>query len=424
MKFLLAIMAGCLFALAYFQLCPTFFSVILPILASSLLLFSWSKSTAKQAFFTGWLFGAIFFGLGISWVYVSIHEFGNIPIFEASGITLLFAIFLGLFPALQGYFLNKIFSPFLMNFFNTPQQKRLYKTPYLGNYLWPYYLLAFPALGCLLELLKSWIFTGFPWLEAGVTQIHGPLSGFAPILGSYGCSLILYFIAGLLTYSFQTFKNIKNSADPINATGPHTSKEIIYSDLSLIKICFPLILIFLIFVIGQLLSFKAWTQIIGQPILVSLIQGNIPQSLKWDEKNVINSLHIYYQESQKLPNSRFIIWPETAIPLDQINAQEYLGLVQDLLQKNNPTTALITGIPLIQSSNQYGDQYFNAAIILGNGHGVYQKNHLVPFGEYIPLREIFGIIFEFLNVPMSDFTAGSLHQPLMQSGAISNANFI
>jgi apolipoprotein N-acyltransferase len=410
------VLAGILSALAFFHFCPGLISAFLPIFSNSLLLFVWSqqgskkeaKNSAKQAFFTGWLFGLVFFGLGISWVYVSIHDFGNVPIFESAGITLLFALFLGLFPAIHGYLLQRFFP-----FSKYPDSRNS------TQMIWPYYLLAFPALGCCLELIRSWIFTGFPWLEIGTTQVKGPLAGFAPIFGSYGCTLLVYFIAGLLTYSIQCAQNAKNSV------GPDLSKKDLLSDRALFKIVFPFILIFLILLIGHSLKNKRWTTLKGAPIFVSLIQGNIPQSLKWDDNNVINSLKTYYQETARLPNSRLIIWPETAIPLDQINAQEYLGMLKELLSKNNSSTALITGIPLaLNGRSQKSDQYFNAAITLGNGSGTYQKHHLVPFGEYIPLHSIFGMVFDWLNVPMSDFTAGPDQQSLIQSNDLSIATFI
>jgi apolipoprotein N-acyltransferase len=444
------ILAGIFSAFSFFQICPIFLSWIFPFISSGLLLMTWSSllnkglnkglnktpdshlkinlgnnlgtnlsirkrifesikknRSSQYAFLCGWLFGLIFFGLGVSWVYVSIHDFGNVPLLQSAFITFVFALFLGLFPAFHGYFLNLFFSNFLNQ---KPKEKKKEKEN--KSIIWPYYLLAFPALGSLLELLKSWIFTGFPWLEIGITQIHGPLSGFAPIIGSYGCSLMIYFVTGLVVYFLRAYLDLKNSQN-IN--------EILNKDLVLLKLVSPLALAIFILFSGYFLSLKSWTTPLAPPILVSLIQGNIPQSLKWDADNAIHSLKTYYQATEKLPHSRLIIWPETAIPLDQIEAKEYLTMLYQLLQKNNPDAALITGIPFIDPDK---NQYFNASILLGNGEGIYQKNHLVPFGEYIPFHAIFGMIFEFLNIPMSDFTAGPKNQILMTSGGLSIANFI
>jgi apolipoprotein N-acyltransferase len=400
LTFFILTVSAMLCAFSFFSVCPSFLSWIFPILSSAVLIMVFSDlypQSARHAFLAGWWFGLIFFGVGISWVYISIHDFGNVSLLESSIITMIFAIFLGLFPAMQGYFLNYFFA-----------KKNAHPAESIH---WTYYCLAFPALGTLLELLKSWVFTGFPWLEIGIPQIHGPIAGFAPIIGSYGCGLLAYTLGGLVVYASKRWMFL---------TSTQNINQILNNDWVLLKLTAPLFFTLLIVVSGYFLSLKSWTRPVpgSSPILVSLIQGNIPQSLKWDENNVIHSLKVYYQATEKLPNSRLIIWPETAIPMNQLDAQEYLKIVENLIQKNNPHAALITGIPL------YANEYFNAAILLGNGSGIYQKHHLVPFGEYIPFQNIFGMIFEFLNIPMSDFTKGPAHQALMESGELSIATFI
>ncbi len=368
---LLALLSGTLLALPFFERCPELLRCLLPFLGLSLLLHIFTRSSIKAAFFYGWLTGLIFFGLGVSWVYISIHDFGDVPVLISAFITFTFSAVLGLFYGVHGYLLNRFFRS---------------KT---ADASFAYAVLAFPALGVLMELLKSVIFSGFPWLEIGMTQINGPLAGWAPLLGSYGLSYGVYLIVGL-------------------------SRKSNYLVLAFF-------FILLILGLGQGLKLKPWTSLDKISLRVSLVQGNIPQSLKWNEDNLRLSLQRYAELSQDLPISDLIVWPETAIPLSQIDADSYLDALIHYLKIARPQTTLITGIPFFDPLNE---TYFNAAIALGNGEGRYLKQHLVPFGEYLPFRPLFGWVFQFLHIPMSDFSAGPAAQTLIRVGPYSIATFI
>ncbi len=362
-----SILTAGLLAFPFFEHCPLLLQSVCPIFGLLLLLILFSSCSLKQAFFYGWFTGFVFFGLGVSWVYISIHDFGEVPSLEAGALTAALALFLGIFYGIQGYVFTLL--------------SRIRGCPLL------YHALFFPLTGVGAELLKAHLFTGFPWLEMGITQLNGPLAGFAPLVGSYGLSFLMFMIAGLLYVR-------KLSA---------------------------LLIVFILLIAGHSLRWVDWTHLSPHPITVSVVQGNIPQSLKWDENNVLMSLKRYQEVSQTLPNSDLIVWPETAIPLNQIDGDAYLYTLHEWLKKDRPFTTLVTGLPFFQSSS---NEYFNAALALGEGHGIYFKQHLVPFGEYLPWRPLFEGIFRLLNIPMSDFSMGPPNPPLIRTQNFSLATFI
>lgn len=295
-------------------------------------------------------FGMGFFGAGVSWVYVSIHTFGEVNCLIAGFITLLFIFLLASLFSLQGILLRP--------FHQHPIKK---------------YLLAFPAIWTLVEWIRQWLFTGFPWLYLGYSQTNSPLAGFIPVVGIFGTSFITVFCVGLIFYVMSTQK---------------------YKYISCL---------ILIFLAGYILSQLNWTRKISAPISVSLVQGDIPQLLKWDPAAAASTLNTYQTLTEK-NWSNLVIWPEAAVPLTLNDADNFLKLLNIHALKHH--TTLITGIPV-----EISDQGFlNAAIALGNGSGIYAKRHLVPFGEYIPFYHIFGNFMKILNIPFPDSLAGNSQQ--------------
>lgn len=366
----LALLFGMLLTLAFapFHLFP------LAIISPAVLLGTWLNASPKKAFWRGWLFGVGLFSTGVSWVYISIHTYGNTSPILAGLITALFIALLALFPALNGYLLNRYFP--LNN-----SAKRVY---------------AFPAIWVFLEWVRSWIVSGFPWLLIGYSQINNSfLKGYAPIFSVFGVSLAVLLCSSLLVNILIALKN-KQRLDAI---------------MSLAQLI-------LISAVGSVLSSIAWTHPTGQPIKVSLVQGNIPQSLKWLPEQIQPTLDRYEQLSQSHWDSNLVIWPESAVPITLQNAESFLENINSQAKQHQST--LITGIPIKADTNGY----YNSVIALGNGEGVYLKRRLVPFGEYIPFQHWLGRIFDLLQVPMSDFIPGmNLSKPIYANG-IKIATFI
>ena len=179
----LSLIAGALLTLAFapFNITP------LAIISPALLLSTWLYVSKARAFFRGWLFGLGLFSTGVYWVFISIHTFGEASLFLSSFITVGFINILALFPAVNGWLLNK--------YFPTINDGKI--------------LCAFPVIWAFLEWVRSWLFTGFPWLSLGYSQVHTPLKGYAPIFSMYGISLALLLNASLIVNAFLYFHKKK-----------------------------------------------------------------------------------------------------------------------------------------------------------------------------------------------------------------------
>lgn len=353
----------CMFAFAPFAIFP------LAIAATTGLCALIYHATPRQSFWRGFFFGAGLFGSGVYWVFISISVYGDVPDSIAALITAGLIAILSLYPAAACYLTNKYFS-------NHAQSKIIF---------------AFPAVWVLIEWLRSWLLSGFPWLLLGYSQTDSPLKGYAPIFSVYGVSLAMMITSGLiLTCIMNVRKNNYFSA---------------YKNLFAIAA---------IWIIGSLLTLIPWTQPTGEPVSVSLVQGNIPQSLKWSPEEVELSFNTYRDMSKPLwGKTDFIIWPESAIPMPLQDAQAFLEEMSEEAQKSG--TELIFGIP-VQTADSSG--YYNAIVSVGKYQNAYTKKQLVPFGEYVPMENLVARIFDFMNVPMSNMKPGRFDQQPMNFGNI------
>lgn len=349
--------AGILYTLAFapFNLCYAVFPALAYLFRSCLWL------SPKRACLRGYLFGLGQFGLGVSWVYVSVHDYGGGGVFGSLCITGLFVGFWALFPALSVYLTAKL-----------PVQK-------YGR------LIFFPFLWIVLEYLRGKIILeGFPWLQIAYSQLDGPLAGFIPLVGSYGTGLLAALTAVSLVRLFGQFRT-----------------SLVYY-----------IIICVVWVAGEVLRPAEWTQAIGTPIQVTLIQGNIPQDKKWLPETRASTILQYIGMTEAHWDSKVIVWPESAVPA-------YLSDVyEDFLRPLNQA-AKAHQVDLIVSVPSYGDkegEKYNSVITLGKHEGIYRKTHLLPFGEYMPWQPISGWILEHFDLRLSHFTPGSPEQPLLSAG--------
>jgi apolipoprotein N-acyltransferase len=333
----------------------------LAVVSLAILFRQWLFDSPGRAFRHGMLFGLGFFGAGMSWVYVSINFYGHVHFIPAVLVAMIFAGVLALFPALTGYAL-----------------KRMLRQPTPATLV-----LAFPAAWVFSEWLRSWVFTGLPWLSIGGGQIDSPLAGFAPVSGILGVDLAVVLSAALLVLAFHYKDYLKG-----------------------------LLLLLLLWSGGAWLNSIEWTEARGEPLKVTIIQGNISQENKWAPENLLNTLTIYTEETFVNTDSDVIVWPETAIPEFYHKVEEHwLTSLDAELQKTG--TDLITGIPMLDMTSW---KYFNNVITVGSERGFYSKRHLVMFGEYLPLRWLIGSTLDALAVPNADFTAGGKEQTLLQAG--------
>ncbi len=354
--FVLAALGG-IFAVAGFAPWNLF---PLPILSLALLFWLWARAASPRvSAWLGFSFGLGMFGAGIGWIYVALHDYGNMPLLLALPATFLFAAFLALFPALAGYLQAKIALP--------------------G---WMKQTLLLPALWVAVELLRGYLFTGFPWLAMGYAQVPGsPLAGYAPILGVYGVSLVAAMSAGLLVLLVQQRKGGKAVA----------------------------LALLVLWLGGAALRMVEWTVAEGAPVKVSLLQGNIAQDEKFEEGRLVATLETYRRLALG-SDARLIVFPETAVPLLRGEMPEsYADILREHARRHGSDI-------LIGAFEQEQNLYYNSMFSLGvSPSQAYRKNHMVPFGEFIPLRPVFGwLINEVLHIPMGDLASGGARQPLLR----------
>ncbi|MDR3158208.1 MAG: apolipoprotein N-acyltransferase [Zoogloeaceae bacterium] len=308
----------------------------------------------RQAAWRATLFGLGLFLSGVSWVYVSMYVYGGLSMVMAALPTLLLCFILAMgHPMLGGIFRH--YMP------ETPGRRALF----------------FAMLWASIDLLRGWLFTGFPWLALGYSQTPpSPLSGFAPILGVYGVS----FFTALISAWF------------VCGSRKHP---------------WPWIAALLVLLSGWGLRHYAWTRPVGEPVRVALIQGNIAQGQKWRPEKFIYTLNLYRDLIAQHP-AQLTVLPETAIPIfyDNID-KDYLRELKSLAMRENGN--LVMGV----LTRADAKTYWNSAVSLGVAPSQgYSKAHLVPFGEYAP----FGFDW-FLNIPMASFSSGPVRQlPLELSG--------
>ncbi|MGR8952076.1 MAG: apolipoprotein N-acyltransferase [Gammaproteobacteria bacterium] len=314
----------------------------------------------KRAALRGYLFGLGQFGLGVSWVYVSVHDYGGGGIIGSLCLTSLFVGFWALFPAMAVYLSVKL-----------PVNKA-------------YRLGIFPLLWLLVEYLRGQIvLEGFPWLQLAYSQLDTPLAGYVPLFGVYG--------AGLLTAL---------SAVIVIRVGVNPKASLWLAAL-----------LFGIWGAGSYLKTVSWTQAIGEPIKVTLIQGNISQDRKWLPETRISTILQYIRMTEAHWDSDLIIWPESSVPAYLSDVQETFITPLNKAAKEHQTD-LIVSVPSYGAAR--GEKY-NSAISLGGHEGMYRKIHLLPFGEYMPLQPVSGWILAHFDLRLSSFTAGTPDQPLLRA---------
>lgn len=333
------------------------------ILGLAILVYLWHKSASPtQAWWLGFSFGLGLFGAGIYWIYISLHVFGGMPAAMAVLATFALSAFLALFPATAGWAARKT------------------------GHLW----LSVPVFWVLGEWVRGWIFTGFPWLLSGYAQIPGsPLAGFAPVLGIHGVSLATVISASLLAaivLHWQQHAFRRNS----------------------------LILLTVLWLTGGMLKLIPWSTPTGTPIPVALLQGNLTQDLKWETQTLRETLQRYLDMSLST-QAKLVILPETAFPLliSQMPA-EYLQQLADHAREHG--SDILIGAVEEEQSEAEPARYYNSMISLGTSPSQsYRKTHLVPFGEFIPLKQVFGWVYEnWLNIPLTDLARGGFQQRPMQ----------
>ncbi len=319
------------------------------------------RHSTKVSAGVGYLFGLGLFGSGVWWVYISIHDFGGADAISSSLLTALLVAFLAIFPALTAAMINK-----------TSRVGGVWSRIVIAAFIW-----------VAIEYFRGyWLLNGFPWLQIAYSQLHTPLAGFTPLVGVYGVGFLLAISAFAWVEIWLHKMNVWRG----------------------------LIFVALIWCGGWLLKTVSWTHAIGEPFKMTLVQGNIGQGLKWLPNQRLNTLNLYRQLTEQHWDSKVIIWPETAIPA-------FLSEVKDEYLAPLAASAGEHGVDVVVSLPS-GDEtsYYNSVLVLSDSASFYHKNHLLPFGEYLPWQPLSGWVLDQLQIPLGDFSAGADRQKLLQAG--------
>ena len=336
------------------------------------LLVSLQGKTPKRSFFLGMLTGSIYFLGTIYWVSHSMYVYGNLP----AVLSLLALILLCLYLALYTGIFSLIFN-------------------FLSGKPGPHIMFAVPALWVSLEFLRTYALTGFPWAVLGYSQYKFlPLIQVADITGVYGISFLV------VAFNAAIYYMVIRSSGGTDRAHAFALKPLAQG----IIICIIIIIMPLIYGMGKLREEDK-----GRKVRISLIQGNIAQDKKWDPGFRREVIDKYRRLSSKAVsyNPDIIVWPESALPFifryDKTLTKEFIAFQKQL------NTYLLFGSVLVKDNGAGKKQLSNSAILLspeGNTVSVYDKIHLVPYGEYVPLREFFPFLKK-LVAAAGDFVHGN-----------------
>ena len=332
----------------------------LAILGIALLFAQLRQQSSRQSFITGFVFGLGYFGLGTSWVYVSIHTYGHLNPALSALFTLMFVAFFALFPACM-----------TMTYQRLATKKSLLFNCFLFSSLW-----------CLGEYLRSMFLTGFPWLLLGVGQYDTPLKYLLPIVGVYGVGFLACLAATCLAIGMQK---------------TNQTQRYLWVTTFVTILLTP-----------TLLKNHEWTRTISSDMSVGVIQANVSMRDKWDDTLFWQLLERYESSTLSLiGKSQLIVMPESAIPVPMNYVNDFLDNLDQRAKKAG--SAILLGIP--QPTTADDTAYYNTMSTLGLAQGSYLKQHLVPFGEFIP--KPFQQLSEWLNVPAANMKSGTNQQALI-----------
>jgi apolipoprotein N-acyltransferase len=360
-------LAGCLLPLSF---APFHLYGLAPVLLAGLF-FLWDGQQRREAAWRGFWFGFGAFAAGTYWLYISIHVFGGAPLWVAVLLMLGLVWLMAMYTAVCGYLVVTLSS---------------------GSVVLRW-CVVWPACWTLLEWLRGWLFSGFPWLSIGYGQIDGPLRAWAPVAGMFGVSLATVMIAGVLLTLVRGNTLNRKIAAAIAAV-----------------------------IVGStwLIHDRDWTSATDQDLRVRLIQGSISQDRKWLPEQLQPTLELYTELTFTTGDSQFTpdltVWPEVAVPAIAYRVQDFLD--------NVAAEAGARGMQIFLGVLTYDfddEQIRNSLIAIGEQSGAYHKRHLVPFGEFFPVPAFVREWMRMSGMPSQDTVTGERIQELLRVGDIQLA---
>lgn len=350
---------GCLFTTVFepFGLWPLAPILLLPFLYACLTM---SNRAAAQH---GFYFGVGLFLCGTYWIYLSVTGPGNAPWWIGGLLVVLLTLIMALYLAGTAWLIGRL------------AQKN------------PWWLLAIaPAGWTLVEWVRGWFLSGFPWMSLGYGQIDTSLAGWAPVLGVYGVSALLLVSTSALLLAFMLGGRQRWIA---------------------------LSIVLLPWVSGAALTSVEWTQASGAAIKTTIIQAGVSQERKWLIEEREPTKNYYRDTTLAHADSQLVVWPEVAIPSVTDREIPYMDSLQEISKRNSQT--ILFGILEREFLANGEARIFNSVILADGGvPQVYRKRHLVPFGEYFPVPATVREWMRMMNLPFSDLEPGADDQALLE----------
>jgi len=324
-------------------------------------LFAFRTGAPRLAANLGFAFGAGLFLTGTYWLYMSIHVFGQAPLLLAIFLMLGLVTIMAAYYAATGWLIASLG----------------------GSTAGPWlFLVVAPATWVILEWLRGWFLSGFPWMTLGYGQIDSPLAGLAPVFGVFGVSLALLISASAMLQALLT-------------TGRTRALMAVIAVIPWLT--------------GAVLDTKDWTRPTGSAVRVTVVQGGVSQDRKWLPEQFRPTLELYRSSLLEHHDSELVVWPEVAIPAVLDRVERFVSLLQSDLAGND--TTLLFGI--LERDAASSEVYNSVVAIDASDRQIYRKRHLVPFGEYFPVPDFVRAWMRMMNLPYSDISAGAASQPLI-----------
>ena len=352
----IALAAGLALAAAFAPLGLAALSVVCP----AIFILLWQDTTPREAAWRGALFTGGTFLAGTYWLYHSVHEIGHAPLPVAIFLMLGLVAIMGAYSAGLGWLVVR-------------------HGPRDGIGRW---MLLVPAGWVLVEWLRGWFLSGFPWLSLGYAHLDTWLRGYAPMLGVYGVGLAAAISAGALVTLIL---------------GTRVSRFVALAS------------IVAIWGIGAWLTRVEWTEPRDRSLSVALVQGAVPQTMKWEAGQRERTERLYLGLSRPHFGVDLVVWPEASIPALASDLGAFLAGVRAEAAAGG--SALIMGLLRNEPAT---DAYYNAMVAWDPGQpGTeqwYAKRRLVPFGEFFPVPATVRSWLKLMSLPYSDFEPGSDRQ--------------
>ncbi len=324
-------------------------------------MFAWMCLPPRAAAGLSFWYGAGLFLSGTYWLYISIHVFGQAPLWVALFIMVALVLIMAAYCSAAGWIISRLVHG---------DARRL--------------LLVAPAAWVAIEWLRGWFLSGFPWLAVGYSQIDSSIAGWVPLLGINGASVV----------------TVLSSAALLAAVMETGRMRWLYAGIVILP-----------WVVGASMQPIQWTQATDKALRTTIVQGGISQDRKWLRDEFEPTLTLYRNAMLEHDDSDLVVWPEVAIPsaIDQVGS--YLAFLRNELQENPKT--LLFGI---LERNLETEKVYNSVVMLdGRNRQVYRKHHLVPFGEYFPVPDFVRRWMRLMSLPTNDMSAGADEQPLLVS---------